>query len=61
MGRRRSGDVPGAEIPGLYHRYVRERDPYPIVGIFHHNLLDLMTMSEVLVALLSDDPESSFW
>jgi uncharacterized protein YprB with RNaseH-like and TPR domain len=59
--RHRSGDIPGAEIPDLYHRYVRERDPYPIVGIFHHNLLDLMTMSEILVALLSDDREDPSW
>jgi uncharacterized protein YprB with RNaseH-like and TPR domain len=49
--RRRSGDVPGEQIPGLYHDFVRHGDPYRLVPVFHHNLLDVITMGEVLSAL----------
>lgn len=50
--RRRSGDVPSDEIPGLYHDYVRNGDPYRLIPVFHHNLLDVITMSEILRALV---------
>ena len=49
--RRRSGDVPSEEVPGLYHDFVRHGDPYRLVPVFHHNLLDVITMGEVLGAL----------
>lgn len=51
--RRRVGDVPSDEIPGLYHDYVRNGDPWRLVPVFHHNLLDVTTMSDVLHALCS--------
>lgn len=49
--RRRVGDVAGAEVPGLYHAFVKDGDPYPLVPVFHHNLLDVITMAEILDAL----------
>ena len=49
--RRRVGDVPGDQIPGLYHDYVRNGDPWRLVPVFHHNLLDVTTMADVLHAL----------
>ena len=49
--RRRWGDVPGEEVPGLYHDYVRNGDPYRLIPVFHHNMLDVITMAEVLSAL----------
>jgi len=49
---RRWGDVPGEEIPGIYHRYVRTGDPYQLVPVFHHNVLDLVTMVDLLLSLL---------
>jgi uncharacterized protein YprB with RNaseH-like and TPR domain len=49
--RRRSGDVPGEQIPGLYHDYVRNGDPWRLVPVFHHNLLDVTTMADILHAL----------
>jgi uncharacterized protein YprB with RNaseH-like and TPR domain len=49
--RRRSGDVPGEEVPGLYHDYVRSGDPYRLVPVFHHNMLDVITMGEILRAV----------
>jgi hypothetical protein len=45
------GDVPGEEIPALYHDYVKYGDPYQLVPVFHHNLLDVITMSDILRAL----------
>jgi uncharacterized protein YprB with RNaseH-like and TPR domain len=50
-GRWRRGDVPGEEVPGLYHDYVREGDPWRLIPVFHHNLLDVITMAEILRAL----------
>jgi uncharacterized protein YprB with RNaseH-like and TPR domain len=49
--RHRVGDVPGEEIPGLYHDFVKNGDPYRLVPVFHHNLLDVITMSDILRAL----------
>jgi len=49
--RRRTGDVPGAEIPERYHEYVRAGDPWPMAPVFHHNLLDVTTMADILHAL----------
>ena len=49
--RRRSGDVAGEEVPGLYHDYVKRGDPYRLIPVFHHNLLDVITMAEILRAL----------
>ena len=49
--RRRTGDIPSGEIPGLYHDYVRHGDPWRLVPVFHHNLLDVTTMADILHAL----------
>lgn len=49
--RRRYGDVAGDEVPGLYHDFVRCGDPWRLVPVFHHNMLDVITMSEILAAL----------
>ena len=47
----RSGDVPGEEVPGLYHDFVRHGDAHRLVPVFHHNLLDVITMAEIARAL----------
>ena len=52
--RHRVGDVPGDEIPGLYHDYVRNGDPYRLVPVFHHNLLDVITMVELIPPLFDE-------
>lgn len=54
LGRARQGDIPGSEIPRLYHRAVRTRDPRLLAPVFHHNALDLLTLIELLPRL---DPE----
>ncbi len=53
--RRRVGDVPGEEIPGLYHDFVKHGDPWRLVPVFHHNLLDVITMADILRALCRPD------
>lgn len=51
--RKRIGDVPGSEIPGVYHEYVRTQDAGDIAGVFHHNRLDLLTMLQLVTVFLS--------
>ena len=51
LRRRRSGDVGGAEIPGLYHDYVKRGESHRLLPVFHHNLLDVITMADILHAL----------
>ena len=57
--RRRVGDVSGAEVPDLYHAFVKSGDPYPLVPVFHHNLLDVITMAEILDALCRPEKASA--
>ena len=53
--RRRVGDIPGADIPEAYHRFVRDSDAAQIKAILHHNLLDMLTMSQLLCAILTGE------
>lgn len=52
-GRRRVGDIPGSQIPDAYHAFVRTGDARAMAAIVHHNLLDLLTMGELVCHLLS--------
>ena len=54
-GRRRSGDIPGEEIPAAYHRFVRTGDPSDIMSVLHHNALDLLTLADIAAALVLPD------
>jgi uncharacterized protein YprB with RNaseH-like and TPR domain len=56
LRRRRSGDVGGAEIPGLYHDYVKRGESHRLLPVFHHNLLDVVAMLELIPPLF--DPET---
>jgi uncharacterized protein YprB with RNaseH-like and TPR domain len=58
--RRRMGDVPGSEIPGHFHAFMRDGDPAPLVPIIHHNVLDLVTLAELLGHLAPDPPGPRF-
>ncbi len=48
----RYDDIPGAEIPDAYHRFVQTGNAVQMREILHHNALDLITMAEVLVVML---------
>jgi uncharacterized protein YprB with RNaseH-like and TPR domain len=50
--RLRSGDIPGELIPQRYHDYVRSRDPRLVAPVFHHNRLDLISLAELLAAVV---------
>ena len=52
--RKRVGDVPGSEIPDVYHEFVRNGDARDIAAVFHHNRLDLLTMVQLVTIFLSD-------
>ncbi len=54
-GRRRSGDIPGEEIPGVYHRFVRTGEARDILTVFHHNALDLITLADIALALAESE------
>lgn len=57
FGRKRYGDIPGWAIPDAYHRFVDNGDARQVCDILHHNLLDLLTMAELLTVVLSgEDP-----
>jgi uncharacterized protein YprB with RNaseH-like and TPR domain len=51
--RHRVGDIPGSAIPGAYHEFVRTGDARQIRDILHHNLLDLLTMAQLVTILLT--------
>jgi uncharacterized protein YprB with RNaseH-like and TPR domain len=55
LRRRRAGDVSGDQIPGLYHDYVKHGEPHRLLPVFHHNLLDVVAMVELIPPLF--DPE----
>jgi uncharacterized protein YprB with RNaseH-like and TPR domain len=57
--RRRTGDIPGAEIPDAYHRYVHTGNVSQIHDILHHNALDLITLAELLVVVLEQGSRES--
>ncbi|HUT61770.1 MAG TPA: ribonuclease H-like domain-containing protein [Phycisphaerae bacterium] len=57
-GRHRVGDIPGAAIADAYHHYVLTADARRIADIVHHNLMDLLTMAELLCLILTGcEPE----
>lgn len=47
----RYGDIPGAEIGDAYHAFVRTGNAWQIVEILKHNMLDLVTLAEILTHL----------
>ena len=55
LRRLRAGDIDGSEIPGAYHEYVKHGQPHRLLPVFHHNLLDLVAMAELLPRLF--EPE----
>jgi uncharacterized protein YprB with RNaseH-like and TPR domain len=53
LGFQRVGDVPGAEIPGRYFEYIRRGDAAPLVDVFEHNRLDLVSLAALTAVVLS--------
>lgn len=53
VGVKRRGDVPSAEIPVRYVHYVRTGEVKPLIPVFEHNRLDLLSLA-VLTAMAVD-------
>jgi uncharacterized protein len=45
LGIVREGDVPGSLIPYLYFEYVRTRHASRLVPVFHHNVMDIVSLA----------------
>ncbi|MDR3255703.1 MAG: ribonuclease H-like domain-containing protein [Synergistaceae bacterium] len=46
LGVERSGeDIPGYLIPAMYMRYLQTRDAHPLLGVFYHNELDIVSLA----------------
>lgn len=58
--RRTHEDVPGSLIPYLYNTYLREGDMRPLLRVFYHNQLDMLSMVTLTTRLLRlfDRPEA---
>ena len=52
VGVRRTGDVPGFEIPGRYFQFIRSGDAVPLEAVLEHNRLDLLTLAALTARLL---------
>ncbi|MBS3761800.1 MAG: ribonuclease H-like domain-containing protein [Planctomycetes bacterium] len=47
-GRPRNGDIPGEQIPAAYHQFVRSGNANQMVKILKHNMLDIVTMADIM-------------
>ena len=59
LRKRRAGDVGGSEIPGLYHDYVKRGEAHRLIPVFHHNMLDVVSMIELTPAIF--DPDTAIY
>jgi uncharacterized protein YprB with RNaseH-like and TPR domain len=62
LGFRRSGDVPGAEIPARYFHYVRTGDVRPLQPVLEHNRLDLLSLAgltSVVARMIEQGPDAA--
>jgi uncharacterized protein YprB with RNaseH-like and TPR domain len=49
MGLRRTGDIPGEEIPQVYFDWVRRRDARLLAKVFEHNRQDIVSLAALAV------------
>ena len=62
LGVRRTGDVPGFEIPARYFQFIRSGDARPLAAVFEHNRIDLLSLAALtarLVQLVLEGPGSA--
>jgi uncharacterized protein len=45
LGLEREGDLPGEMIPYYYFQYLRTRTAFQLVPIFHHNVMDIVSLA----------------
>jgi uncharacterized protein YprB with RNaseH-like and TPR domain len=58
LGFDREGDVPGEMIPYYYFEFLRTRQAFRLIPIFHHNVLDIVTLACLtdLISVAFRDP-----
>lgn len=47
----REGDIPSFEIPSIYFRFLRDKDPNPLTPIFYHNRMDILSMVTLVIKM----------
>ncbi|HHW01965.1 MAG TPA: hypothetical protein GXX35_04020 [Thermoanaerobacterales bacterium] len=47
----RKGDIPSYEIPSIYFRFLRDKNPYPLKPIFYHNRMDILSLVALTVKI----------
>jgi uncharacterized protein len=59
LGLEREADVPGELIPYYYFEYLRSRHAFRLIPIFHHNVLDIVSLACLtgLIPAAFRDPE----
>jgi hypothetical protein len=60
LGLEREADVPGELIPYYYFEYLRSRQAFRLIPIFHHNVLDIVSLACLtgLIPAAFRDPEN---
>ncbi len=48
---KRQDDVPSAEVPGMYFEYLETGDLAGLEGVFHHNVLDIISLAGLMIAM----------
>ena len=56
---KRQGDVPSGEVPGLYFDYLESGEIASLEAVFHHNLLDIISLAGLMIAMHEHVAESS--
>ncbi|MDE0109315.1 MAG: ribonuclease H-like domain-containing protein [Bryobacterales bacterium] len=62
LGVERQGDIPGALIPQCYFDYLRSGDGSKLAAVFHHNVLDIVSLAcinSVLLTILASPDRTS--
>jgi len=52
LGVERQGDLPGEMIPYYYFEYLRTREAFRMVPMFHHNVMDIVTLAALTAVVL---------
>jgi len=55
LGRTRAGDVPGSDVPDLFHHFIRTGNAAPLRSVLEHNQLDLVSSTELLLRIALPD------
>ena len=56
---KRQGDVPSSEVPGLYLDYLESGEIASLEAVFHHNVLDIISLAGLMIAMHEHAAESS--